>query len=177
MRRRTALAGIAGTSSLLAIAAMISPMVTNAATPTSHTPMSVSAVISQPGAATTAQGSTKRVTSTRARALVLSQVPGGHVTDVRGTRHGGYEAFAVKVTRPNGSILTGYVDRDSGIVFDWKQAAAPAVTTTVSPSSAGSDDADVEDVNDQQGDSDDQDGAYSDDQGEDDNQQGEQEDD
>jgi hypothetical protein len=69
-----------------------------------------------------------------ARAAVL-KVAGGRVTSVTATRHGGYSAYAVKVTRNDGSIVIGYVDRASGVVFDWLKLSGPTSTPSAEPSS------------------------------------------
>lgn len=182
MKRRTALAGIAGASGLLAVAALVSPVVTNAATPTDRSGTAPHTASS----AATAKSTPHRLTSARAGAIVRKQANGGRVTDVRGLRHGGYDAFAVRIARTDGSTLTGYVDRDSGVVFDWKQTVAPLGSQAAMPSSTTSDDnesaedngigeqgdnddADSEGASDQQGDDNHQDG-YSDQQDDNDHQ-------
>jgi hypothetical protein len=139
MKRRTAFAGVAGASSLLAVAALVSPVVTSAATPTTQTGASASISITKPANAPAPRAAARRLTSMQAQAIVLKQAHGGRVSDVRGMRHGGYDSFAVRLTQPDGSHLTGYIDRHSGVVFDWKQTSAPA-STNAAPSSTTSDD-------------------------------------
>ncbi len=65
------------------------------------------------------------VTTAQARSLVLQQVA-GTVLGVNGTERGGYDAVAVRVQRADGSVVIGYVDRASGVVFDWKQVSGPS---------------------------------------------------
>jgi hypothetical protein len=147
MKRHVAVAGIAGTSALLAALALVSPMASSAAT-------SAGAGLSGTHVSSSTHSATRHLSSSRASAIVLKEVHGGRVTDVRGLRHGGYDAFAVRVTRADGSTVTGFVDRASGVVFDWKQSAAlvtsaPAATT----STPGNDDdgIDAEDASDDNG--------------------------
>jgi hypothetical protein len=67
------------------------------------------------------------ITSLQARSAVLAQVNGTVVSTTEVTRNG-YEAFAVKVNLNDGSTATGYVDKKSGVVFDWNVIGAPAAT-------------------------------------------------
>lgn len=60
-----------------------------------------------------------------ARSLVLAQAP-GEVVKTWSTVRDGYRAYAVKVLRPDGSLATGFVDRATGVVFDWTTVAAKA---------------------------------------------------
>ena len=76
------------------------------------------------------------ITALQARSAVLAQVNGTVVATTEVTRKG-YEAFAVKVNLADGSIATGYVDKKSGVVFDWDVVGAPA-TPGNSGGSAGS---------------------------------------
>lgn len=92
-------------------------------------------------------GTGSAVTKAGARALVLAAAPGEAVRTWRATR-GGYEAFAVQVLRPDGSVVNGFVDRASGVVFDWAQVSGPTAGTY-----AGDDDDD--DSGDEHGDDDD----------------------
>ena len=51
----------------------------------------------------------------------------GQVTGVEATTHNGVDAFAVTVKRTDGSVITGYVDRSSGDIYEWAVVkAAPA---------------------------------------------------
>lgn len=64
----------------------------------------------------------------QAVALVLAATGGGSTQDVRQVTRAGYEAWAVTVQRPDGSIVTGFVDRASANVFDWRVVQAAPVT-------------------------------------------------
>jgi hypothetical protein len=64
------------------------------------------------------------------------KVAGGRATSVTATRHGGYSAYAVKVTRNDGSVVIGYVDRTSGVVFDWLKLSGAPAGPAAEPSSA-----------------------------------------
>lgn len=67
---------------------------------------------------------TPSVSRAEARALVLAQAQGEIVKTWSAVRDG-YRAYAVKVLRPDGSLATGFVDRATGVVFDWTTVAAP----------------------------------------------------
>jgi len=70
---------------------------------------------------------------------VLTATGGGVTRFVSPESHGGYDAWAVQVLRHDGSIVTGYVDRVSGVIFDWKvDQEAPKPTQGSSGSSSGS---------------------------------------
>ena len=65
----------------------------------------------------------------QAVALVLAATGGGLTQDIRQSSRAGYDAWAVTVQRPDGSVVTGFVDRASATVFDWRvvqQAPQPA---------------------------------------------------
>ena len=87
------------------------------------------------GDATSPLTTSSSISRAEARALVLAQAPGEIVKTWSAVRDG-YRAYAVKVLRPDGSLATGFVDRASGVVFDWTTVAAPA------PSAQGYDDDD-----------------------------------
>jgi hypothetical protein len=44
---------------------------------------------------------------------------GGKVTKVDSLNHNGIDAFSVTVKRPDGSVVTGYVNKSSGAVYEW----------------------------------------------------------
>lgn len=79
-------------------------------------------------ASSTPQATTSSTSRAEARALVLAQAPGEIVKSWSAVRDG-YRAYAVKVLRPDGSLVTGFVDRASGVVFDWTTVAAPQTTS------------------------------------------------
>ena len=65
----------------------------------------------------------------QARVKVQSAVP-GKVLSVKKSIRSGYSAWAVSVSRSDGSVVVGYVDVKTGIAFDWTLAAstgAPAI--------------------------------------------------
>ena len=66
-----------------------------------------------------------------AKAAVRSATE-GRVTGVTTTQHNGVSAFAVTVSRPDGSVVTGFVDASSAVIYDWvvKKEAPKAVTNT-----------------------------------------------
>ena len=72
------------------------------------------------------------VTRVQARQAVLAQVS-GTVVSVHLKTHGGYDAYAVKVQRNDGSVVIGYVDAASGVVFDWTPVSGPTPTATTTP--------------------------------------------
>ena len=74
--------------------------------------------------ATNPQATSASVSRAEARSLVLAQAPGEIVKTWSAVRDG-YRAYAVKVLRPDGSLATGFVDRATGVVFDWTTVAAP----------------------------------------------------
>jgi hypothetical protein len=56
---------------------------------------------------------------------------GGKATDAKQVTHGGYSAWAITVSRPDGSVVKGFVEVTSGVIFDWSVVSAP---TQASPS-------------------------------------------
>lgn len=73
----------------------------------------------------------------QAVALVLAATGGGSTQDVRQVTRAGYEAWAVTVQRPDGSIVTGFVDRASANVFDWRVVQAAPVTVAYTDEDEG----------------------------------------
>ena len=64
----------------------------------------------------------------------------GQVLDVSKVSHQGQQSWAVQVARTDGSVVTGYVDIASGVVFDWKvDQQAPAPTQAVTQAGSGDD--------------------------------------
>ncbi|MCH9738374.1 MAG: hypothetical protein K0U42_06405 [Actinomycetia bacterium] len=61
---------------------------------------------------------TNMISAKEARAAVQLATEGS-VTGVKKTKRSGASAFAVTVSRPDGSVVTGYVDASTGVVFDW----------------------------------------------------------
>ena len=76
------------------------------------------------------QAASGTITADQARQAATAATPGKVLSTVR-VQHAGYDAFAVQIERTDGSVVTGYVEATSGVVFDWvidKQAPAPAAT-------------------------------------------------
>lgn len=79
----------------------------------------------------TADESTMVVTPgiSRAHAAdLVAAATGGTVLRATPTTHNGYEAFAVRVQRTDGSVITGMVESGSGVIYDWRvnKEAPPA---------------------------------------------------
>ena len=81
----------------------------------------------------TARATASEITALQARSAVLAQVSGTVVSTTEVTRKG-YESFAIKVNLTDGSTATGYVDKKSGVVFDWDVVGAPATVGNTSGS-------------------------------------------
>jgi hypothetical protein len=71
-----------------------------------------------------AQAAGALTSAKQARAKVLSAAPGMVLSVKKGTRSG-YSAWAVSVTRSDGSIVVGYVGVKNGITFDWTFTSSP----------------------------------------------------
>ena len=76
------------------------------------------------GVAQPAQAARLPVTSTTALTKIQQEVP-GLLTSLRKVKRDGFYAWAVTIKRSDGSVVVGYVDRKSGIVFDWTVQTAP----------------------------------------------------
>lgn len=91
-----------------------------------------SAVASSQGAnqSTTTLTTSQGISAKQARSAVR-QATGGSVISTSLGKHQGFDAYAVKVTRPDGSVVTGHVDSKTGVIFSWvvnKEAPAPVAT-------------------------------------------------
>jgi hypothetical protein len=84
------------------------------------------------------------VSENQARSIVLKQGDGVAIVSTSKESHQGYSTWAIRITRSNGEVLTGYVDRASGVVVDWtvnqKAPAQPTPTATHDDDSDESDD-------------------------------------
>ena len=78
------------------------------------------------------------VSSERARAIVLAEGKGVAVVGVSKATRGGLQTWAVRIERSNGEVLTGYVDRASGVVVDWVVNSGP--TPAPQPTQTADDD-------------------------------------
>ena len=74
------------------------------------------------GAASPAQAAA--IPAAAAQSKVTKKVP-GRVLEVKKTRRDGFISWAVTIQRRDGSIVVGYVDQRSGIVFDWTVQRGP----------------------------------------------------
>ncbi|MBI1351556.1 MAG: hypothetical protein GC156_10590 [Actinomycetales bacterium] len=100
-----------------------------------------SAKPSPSASATQSESQAPEISLEKAVEVVLNATDGGVVKNADKENHGGYDAWAIRVLRHDGSIITGYVDLSSGVVFDWvvnQEAPAPAAPQTNSGSSSGS---------------------------------------
>ncbi len=118
-------------------------------------------------ARSTAKTTGSDVGGARAKAAVLKVAP-GRVEGVSATKRGGYSAYAVKVVRADGSVVIGYVDRATGVVFDWATVSRSIGSASTSANNGGrptdsQDDSDSEDADDDSREStSDEDGQYED---------------
>jgi len=74
---------------------------------------------------------TPSITQAQAADLVAAAT-GGTVLKTTTTTHAGYEAYAVRVERADGSVITGLVEATSGVIYDWRvnKEAPPAPAYT-----------------------------------------------
>jgi uncharacterized membrane protein YkoI len=94
------------------------------------------------------------ITPDQAVAAVVSATP-GKVASVGTATRNGIDAYAVQLQRPDNSVVTGYVDQSSGVVFDWVvNGKAPAPQN---PAPASDDDRGKSDDRDDDHDDDDDD--------------------
>lgn len=70
------------------------------------------------GVGSSRQVSRNAISRDGAVALVLGEVSGS-VLGVSDDQHSGTSCWAVEVLRTDGSIVVGYVAKDSGVLFDW----------------------------------------------------------
>lgn len=92
------------------------------------------------------------ITRVQARDAVLAQAP-GEVLSVRLKSHQGYEAYAVKVQRADGSVVVGFADAASGVVFDWNEISGPTPTVQANDDDSDDDQSDDESSDDSKQDS------------------------
>ena len=71
------------------------------------------------------------ISSDTARAKVLKEVKGTVLSIADATRQG-YNSFAVKVQAADGSVVVGFVDKATGVIFDWE-----VVSKATSPAGSG----------------------------------------
>ena len=86
------------------------------------------------------------ISADQARDIVLNATGGGVTKSVEKDEHQGYAAWAVRVLRHDGSTVTGYVERETGVIFDWQvNEAAPTPTPSSSQQRRSGSDDDHED--------------------------------
>lgn len=88
------------------------------------------AATTQPSAQESVEATPQVISAAQAGQAATAATPGTVLATTRVER-GGYDAFAVQIERTDGSVVTGYVEATSGVVFDWvvdKAAPAPAAT-------------------------------------------------
>ena len=112
------------------------------------------------------------VSEAQARSLVLAEGKGVAVVGVSKATRGGLQTWAVRIERSNGEVLTGYVDRASGVVVDWVVNSGP--TPAPQPTQTADDDDREQEYED---DSDDSSGTSSEEPDEDYDDDGEEDDD
>jgi hypothetical protein len=83
------------------------------------------------GGSTTLQSAAKisdnKIGAKAARAAVVN-ASGGSVLKTSRVELDGFDAYGVQVARTDGSVVTGYVDSKSGVIFSWViDKEAPAV--------------------------------------------------
>ncbi len=90
--------------------------------------------------------SPRSISADKAVSIVLNATNGGVVQSAQSTTHAGFDSWAITVKRADGSVVIGYVDRATGVAFDWVvKQQAPTPTPTPSQSSGYDDDHDDDD--------------------------------
>ena len=120
------------------------------ATPTTKpTPKPTAAKASAPASSATPEPtapSARSISADKAVSIVLNATNGGVVQSAQSTTHAGFDSWAITVKRADGSVVIGYVDRATGVAFDWVvKQQAPTPTPTPSQSSGYDDDHDDDD--------------------------------
>jgi len=78
------------------------------------------------------------IPASRAAASILDAAGGGVVSNIEPVSRGGHQAWAVTVSRQDGSVVTGFEDRATGVVFDWVVVTpAPAPATAYAENGSG----------------------------------------
>ena len=128
------------------------------------TPKATAAKASAPASSATPEAtapSARSISADKAVSIVLNATNGGVVQSAQSTTHAGFDSWAITVKRADGSVVIGYVDRATGVAFDWVvKQQAPTPTPTPSQSSGYDDDHDDDDDH---GDDDDHDDDHGDD--------------
>lgn len=151
MQRRSAIAIAGAVTGVLIAGSVASMAVINAAasgTPAQDVPIVAASVavpesapVIVPGAEVSvessplpkiavAESAVQTITARAARQAAMAATP-GTVLQTSRVQRAGYDAYAVQIERADGSIVTGYVEATSGVVFDWvidQEAPAPKAT-------------------------------------------------
>jgi len=83
----------------------------------------------------------KSINSASDAAAIVLAATGGRATDAKQVTHGGYNAWAITVSRADGSVVKGFVEATSGVIFDWSVVSGP---TQAAPSKHNSGEQDGE---------------------------------
>lgn len=149
MQRRSAIAVAGAVTGVLIAGSVASVAVINAASSSTAAaavpivaasvavPESASVILPEPGAESAPlpeivipEPVNQAITAQAARTAATAATPGS-VLDTSRVQRAGYDAYAVQIERADGSIVTGYVEATSGVVFDWvvdKKAPTPKAT-------------------------------------------------
>ena len=57
----------------------------------------------------------------------------GKATDAKQVTHGGYNAWAITVSRADGSVVKGFIEATSGVIFDWSVVSGPTQAAPSKP--------------------------------------------
>lgn len=98
--------------------------------PTSGEPSGKAATPTAGDSASVTELAVQTITAQAARQAATAATPGS-VLDTSRVQRAGYDAYAVQIERADGSIVTGYVEATSGVVFDWvvdQKAPTPKAT-------------------------------------------------
>ena len=98
--------------------------------PASERPSSSAANVTVGDSTSVAGTAVQTITARAARQAATAATPGS-VLDTSRVQRAGYDAYAVQIERADGSVVTGYVEATSGVVFDWvvdKKAPTPKAT-------------------------------------------------
>lgn len=71
-----------------------------------------------------------QITATDAQAIVLQSLGNGKILNTDSAKDNGYDVWKVKVQRQDGSVVTGYVEKTSGVIYNW-EVNQPAPPRTV----------------------------------------------